>query len=375
MEKRVSSSDIKRKASIKKKTDQWMSRNRSLVLRQTPIWAQGLVAIVICLGGIGITAGFVFRVDEIISVTGQLESNEGNTIVKTPVGGKISEVYIKNGQRVKEGQPLMEFDTRQAKAEIINYTKLIRLEEENLKNSLSIMNQKQIVLKRKVATNEKILRGLEELSMSGAIGKNEYLRQLDGLYELKSQATNIALDMRRAMVESNKAITQYKSQLGQEKMRVQYQKVDSPTNGIVFDMKISQNGVINAGEALVTIIPQKGLKAKVNISNSDIGSIEKGQKASIRVDAYPFTKYGEIIGTVTNVVADALPPDEKLNYYRYPVEISLEKNTLKNKYKTVKLKNGMAISANIKLRDKKLIALISDLLVEEGESVKKIRQR
>lgn len=365
----------KSEESVAQKTEQWMSRNRSLVLRQTPIWAQSLAAIVICLGGIAVTAGFVFRVDEIISVSGQLESTEGDTEVKTPVGGKIANVYVKNGQEVTKGQPLMEFDTRTARAEIINYKNLIRLEEDSLSNKLDIINQQQEVLTRKLATNESILNGIKELATSGGIGRNEYLMKLDSVYELRSQTTNIDLERKRLTVDAMKAISEYKNKLNKAELQIQYQRVNAPVDGVVFDMKIAENGVTNAGKTLLTLIPQKGLKAKVNISNSDIGAITKGQKARIRVDAYPFTNYGEITGTVTSIGADALPPDEKLNYYRYPVEISLEKETLQNSRKTVKLKNGMSISANIKLRDKRLIALISDLLVEEGESVKKIRQR
>jgi HlyD family secretion protein len=366
---------IKQKKQLAQKTDKWMSRNRSLVLRQTPIWAQSLAAIVICLGGIGLAGGFLFRVDEIISVTGQLESTEGDTEVKTPVGGKISKVFVQNGQEVKKGQPLMEFDTRTAKAEILNYKNLIELEKNSLDNKLEIISKQQEVLSRKFKTNEAILSGLEELVKAGGIGRNEYLIKLDGLYELESQSTNIGLERRRLTMEANKAISNYKSELKKAELQVQYQIVNSPANGIIFDMKITENGVINAGKKLLTIIPQNGLKAKVNIGNSEIGSIEKGQKARIRVDAYPFTKYGEIMGVISEVGADALPPDEKINNYRYPVEISLEKDTLDGVNKTVRLKNGMAISANIKLRDKRLIALISDLLVEEGESVKKIRQQ
>ena len=199
--------------------------------------------------------------------------------------------------------------------------------------------------------------------------------KLDSVYELRSQTTNIDLERKRLTVDAMKAISEYKNNLKKAELQIQYQRVNAPVDGIVFDMKISKNGVTNAGKTLLTLIPQRGLKAKVNISNSDIGAITKGQKARIRVDAYPFTNYGEINGTVTSIGADALPPDEELNYYRYPVEISLGKETLQNNRKTVKLKNGMSISANIKLRDKRLIALISDLLVEEGESVKKIRQR
>ena len=99
-----------------------------------------------------------------------------------------------------------------------------------------------------------------------------------------------------------KAISEYKNNLKKAELQIQYQRVNAPVDGIVFDMKISKNGVTNAGKTLLTLIPQRGLKAKVNISNSDIGAITKGQKARIRVDAYPFTNYGEINGTVTSMV-------------------------------------------------------------------------
>ena len=367
--------NLKTKESIKKRTDQWMARNRSLVLRQTPIWAQGLAIIVISLAGIGITAGFVFRVDEIISVGGQLESTEGDTEVKTPVGGKISKVYVKNGETVVKGQPLLEFDTTQAKAEIVYFTNLIELEEVDLKNKMEIMRQREDVIERKIETNEKIVKEVEELQTEGGIGKHEFLRQLDALYELERERNKYSLERQRILVESDKAKSQYRNQLKKAKLQVQYQQVKATKAGIVFDMQIGESGVIQAGETLLTIIPQKGLKAKVDISNSDIGSIEVGQKAKIRVDAYPFTKYGEIIGTVNEIGADALPPDDKADYYRYPVEIKLDREVLMGQYGEVKLKNGMSITANIKLRDKKLIALLSDLLIEQGESVKTIRQK
>ena len=74
-------------------------------------------------------------------------------------------------------------------------------------------------------------------------------------------------------------------------------------------------------------------------------------------------------------VADALEPDQKANYYRYPVKIDLDKNYLENKNVKVPLMSGMAITANIKLRDKRLISLISDIFVEQVDSIKKIRQQ
>ena len=83
-----------------------MARNRSLVLRQTPVWAQSLAGIVITLSVTAVAAGFLFRIDEIVR-TGQLVSISGNIDVKTPVGGKVAEVLFEDGSFVEKGQPLV----------------------------------------------------------------------------------------------------------------------------------------------------------------------------------------------------------------------------------------------------------------------------
>ena len=134
-------------------------------------------------------------------------------------------------------------------------------------------------------------------------------------------------------------------------------------------------GVIGAGDTILTIIPQQGLKAQVFVANKDIGFVKKGQKAQIRVDAFPFTQYGELKGRVTQIGADALPPDNKAAFYRYPVKLSIEQPFLINKDFKIPLRSGMAIKANLKLRDKRVISLISDMLVDQTDSIKSIRQQ
>ena len=83
------------------------------MLRQTPVWAQSLSIVVVSLGTISILAGIFFRIDEVL-VEGQLKSIGGTVEVKSPVGGKISDVFFKDGQLVEKGQLLIKFDTAQA---------------------------------------------------------------------------------------------------------------------------------------------------------------------------------------------------------------------------------------------------------------------
>ena len=355
--------------------DRWLARNRSLVLRQTPIWAQSLAGIVIGLGITSVAAGIFFRIDEVVTVTGQLEAISGKVDVKTPAGGKVAEVLFKDGSSVKKGELLVRFDTRQAAANKATNERLIELESSDMEGKLQILRRQEEVIEQKVKTKAELTDELKKLVTSGGFQKFQYLEQMDRLYELRSQLSNIELEKNRTRLEALKSIGQFRNQLQQAELQLQYQNVLAPVSGIVFNPKARLDGVIGAGDTLLTIIPQEGLKAKVFVANKDIGFVKTGQKARVRVDAFPFTQYGELNGVVSQVGADALAPDAEANYYRYPVNLSIDKPYLEHKEFKVALRSGMAVTANLKLRDKRLISLISDMLVDQTDSIRSIRQQ
>ena len=360
---------------ISQTADRWLARNRSLVLRQTPVWAQSLAAIMIGLGISAVSAGILFRIDEVVTVTGQLESLSGSVDVKSPAGGKVAEVLFKDGSIVYKGQPLVRFDTQEAASNKATSNRLIKLEQSELKNKLEILKSRRSVLEKKLDTTIKISNSLEALVKQGGFQRVQYLQQLDQLYDLQSQLNNLNLEMNKSKLESEKTIGRLKNQLNQAELKLQYQNVVAPVTGIIFEPKARASGVLGAGETILTIIPQGGLKGKVFIQNKDIGFIKNGQTARVRVDAFPFTQYGELEGSVGQIGADALPPDQKANFYRYPVKLTLNKPYLEHKGIKVPLRSGMAITANLKLRDKRLISLISDMFVSQTDSIRRIRQQ
>ena len=103
--------------------------------------------------------------------------------------------------------------------------------------------------------------------------------------------------------------------------------------------------------------------------------MKKGQSAKVRVDAFPFTRYGEINSQVSQIGADALPPDDTFNSYRFPLKLNLAQSYLLSDTIKIPLKSGMSITANLKLRDKRVISLLSDLLVDQTDSIRSIRQQ
>jgi HlyD family secretion protein len=363
------------KQAVAEAADRWLARNRSLVLRQTPVWAQSLAAIVIGLGVVAVVGGVLFRIDEVVTVSGQLEALTGSTDVKTPAGGKVAAVLFKDGQLVRRGQMLVRFDTRQAADDKSTTSRLIQLERSDLDDKLLILRERQMVLQQKVSTSEQITNELKGLVANGGFQRVQYLQQLDQLLELKSQLASVRLDMNRTRLEAEKSIGQLRNRLKQAELQLQYQNVVAPVTGVVFEPRARVDGVIQAGETILTLVPQQGLKAKVFVANKDIGFVKTGQQAKVRVDAFPFTRYGELQGRVSQIGADALPPDQTANFYRFPVQLTLNRSYLESQGVKIPLRSGMAITANLKLREKRVISLISDLLVDQTESIKGIRQQ
>ena len=370
-------------------TNRWLAKNRSLVLRQTPVWAQSMAAIVIALGTVVVVGSVLFKIDEVVTVQGQLQSIGGSVELKTPVGGKVAEVFFKDGQTVRKGQLLIRFDTRQAADEQRTLKQLIGLEERSLLSRLNtIVSQQETllarrrVLEQKLATKTTITGELKRLVRQGGFQRLQLLEQQDQAFELKNQLTEvkeqqgqIRLQADQQRLEASKSISQMRNRLNQAELQLQYQNVVAPSAGVIFDPKVRPDGVVAAGETMLKLVPQRGLYAEVLVPNKDIGFVKTGQQAKVRVDAFPYTRYGELKAKVTQIGADALEPNELQNFYRFPVKLDLDRSYLESQGVRIPLRSGMAITTNLKLREKRVISVISDLLVDQTDSVKSLRQQ
>lgn len=367
----------------------WLAKNRSLVLRQTPVWAQSLAVILILLGSGAVIGGIFFRVDEVVTAQGQLKSIGGVFEVKTPVGGKISDVYFRDGQYVRKGDKLMVFDTREVLQEKATLLSLIKLEKEKLNIELSSLESQKTsllaqkkVIEKKLMTNKIIMESMKDLVKVGGFQKVQYLQKQDEIYALETQIAEIDvrkerldLSVQNVTINNQRSMDQLNNSMKQAEFKLSYQNVLAPIDGIVFDPQVTQNGVLASGERILSIVPQQGLFAEVFVPNKDIGYITVNQAAKIRIDAFPFSRYGEIEGKVSQIGAEALSPDTKANYYRFPIKITLNKYFLEDKSVKIPLSSGMSITTNLKLRDKPVISLISDVFVDQFDSVRSLRQQ
>lgn len=104
----------------------------------------------------------------------------------------------------------------------------------------------------------------------------------------------------------------------------------------------------------MTIVPQdEQFEIEAMLSNKDIGFVNEGQDVTIKIEAFPYTRYGYIKGKVKYFSFEAIQ-DEKLGLV-FPVTIVMDKSHLSIEGRNVELIAGMAVSAEIKTGERRVI--------------------
>ena len=353
-----------------------MPQDHTVMVRQTSKWGQILLLSLVGLGATAFATAWLYRIDEVITVQGRLVPQSGGVEVKSPISGKLDQVLVKRGDEVKKGEVMLRFDVVGAKAEERSLKERMRLEEIRVKDQLKTNDKRKETLKRNISLTTKILNRLEPLVESGAISELQILAELNKLETQKDELIQLQNSRNSINNDSNTRIAEINGQLDQVKNRLRNQEIKSPIKGIVFDLKPDNNKyVVTNAEPLLKIVPKGSLGAEVNVTNKDIGFLREGQRVKVRVNSFPYTEYGELRGWIKSIGADALPPNQLIRNYHFPVDIQLNKSELETRDGTkIQLQAGMTITTNLKLRDRRLIELLGDLFADRGESLKRLRQ-
>jgi hemolysin D len=96
--------------------------------------------------------------------------------------------------------------------------------------------------------------------------------------------------------------------------------------------------------------------AEVSIANQDIGFVNQGQTAEVKLETFSFTKYGTVQATVDSVTADAVTDDKKGSYY--PATLTLSQKDMLIDGKRIPLSPGMNVTAEIKTGKRRIIEFL-----------------
>jgi hemolysin D len=135
-------------------------------------------------------------------------------------------------------------------------------------------------------------------------------------------------------------------------------KLTAPVDGTVQQLNMhTVGGVVPAATTLMLIVPQSTqVEVTAFIENKDVGFVFEGQQAEVKIDAFPYTKYGTVSAKVTNVSRDAI--EDKDKGLIYAVTVTLDKTTMAIEDKMVNLSAGMSVNVEIKTGERRIIEYV-----------------
>ncbi|WP_193100517.1 HlyD family type I secretion periplasmic adaptor subunit [Burkholderia sp. Z1] len=154
--------------------------------------------------------------------------------------------------------------------------------------------------------------------------------------------------------------------------RVRLTTLTSPVDGTVQQLAVhTSGGVVTPAQVLLVVVPEKGrVMADVTLENKDVGFVNVGQPAEIKLETFPATRYGTVPATVTTITADAVMRDSKeqasgasledklanpVGGAVFPATLTLAKNFIDVGGKRIRLVPGMNLTAEIKTGRRRII--------------------
>jgi len=195
------------------------------------------------------------------------------------------------------------------------------------------------------------------------------------LAESRQNRTAFLAETQRNLRDRQAQARLKREQLTQERSKTEQRsrltQLAAPVDGVVQQLAVhSAGGVVTPAQVLMVIVPKDAaVTAEVVLENKDVGFVNAGQKAEVKLETFPFTRYGTVEATVTRVSADAVT-DEKRGAI-FPAVLTLKQAFLDVEGKRISLAPGMNLSAEVKTGRRRVIDyLLSPVQRATTESLK-----
>jgi membrane fusion protein len=386
------------------------------VLLLQPFSMAVFVAVVglVCLMVLGILFWGTYARKE--TVKGFVVPDQGIVKLYGPQQGSIAKVFVKEGQSVQKGEPLLVISTervteggqnveqqiiqeletsKQESTKRIATEKALHskerdkladqlngLEEELEQIVLSIETQEtRLTLAKSRVTAAEMLKKRNNISeLEYQKSQEEYLAQKQQLQELMRLKSNKESAIKQARAELEQLplkeqtrvqdiednISQINQRVVEAKARKE-QELDAPISGKITSMQ-AKPGQFQPNVPLLTILPEEGyLQAELYVPSRAIGFIEENQSVKVRFDAFPYQRYGIYEGKVVEISKNVFTPQElpiplDIKEPVYRVEVQLSRQTVEAFGKAFSLQAGMSLEADIILDKQSLFDWMLDPL-------------
>jgi membrane fusion protein len=351
------------------------------------------------------------------TVKGFLVPDKGVVKIYGPQQGNISQVLVKEGDKVTEGTTLVtivaergttgggDIDSKilheleesklQSSKRITSEKELQTAEAEKLKSQIDGITKELLQIKESLSTQEERMQlarsrvtAAEKLKASSNISQTEYQKILEEFLNTKQQYQ----ELERAYLSKETSLKQVTSDLEQLPIKIQTRveeiqsgiselnqrmvevsgrkssEIRSPIDGQVTSLQ-AQPGQWQANVPLMSILPNEAyLQAELYVPSRAIGFVETGQIVKVRFDAFPYQRYGIHSGVIKSIsknifTQQELPVPIEIKEPVYRIIVSLDSQSVQAYGKKFPLQTGMLLEADIILDKQSLFDWMLDPLL------------
>jgi membrane fusion protein, hemolysin D len=241
-----------------------------------------------------------------------------------------------------------------------------------------------------------VLQQLTESQQERLVQKSHYREAEAAIAALINTRAQTVAEFRRTVLadlsEAERKAAGFAADLSRADQRTKLQVLTAPVAGMVQQLAVhTVGGVVTPAQSLLVIVPNDSrLEIEAMVNNRDIGFVHVGDTVEVKVDTFDFTRYGLLRGEVLSISQDAItretPTDKsgdkssgavagtsepKGQELSYAARISLDRTQIQVEDKRVELSPGMAVTAEIKTGDRRIISyLLSPLMKYRQESLR-----
>ena len=149
-----------------------------------------------------------------------------------------------------------------------------------------------------------------------------------------------------------------REELAKATQKSSLQTLVSPVDGVVSQLAVhTVGGVVESTKPIMVVVPSAGaLIAEVKILNRDIGFVRAGQAVAIKLEAFPFTRFGTISGRIESLGSDAVD-DEKMGLI-YPARVKLDPAARLGRSASVRPAVGMQVTADVRTGKRSILSYL-----------------
>ncbi|MGL5268959.1 MAG: HlyD family type I secretion periplasmic adaptor subunit [Selenomonadaceae bacterium] len=182
--------------------------------------------------------------------------------------------------------------------------------------------------------------------------------------EAQKQIENVEAERSReimtSIVDDRQKLSGFTEELKKAEEKDRLSHITAPIDGRVSRLDIhTVGGIVTPAQALMEIVPDEAvMQVEAWVENKDIGFVQPGQEAEVKVETFNFQKFGTIDANVVEVSPNAVEDKEKGRVYR--VLMDFDKNSFNVNGKDVAISSGMTATGEIKIRKKRIIEFFLD---------------